>query len=97
MKDLGTLKYFLGIEVAHNASGLYLSQRKYVLDIIFETDLSGVKPAYTLIEPNHSLATDKGPLTTDAAQYRRLVGRLISLTITRLELTYYVHILTQFM
>jgi len=34
MKDLGLLKYFLGIEVARNADGFYLSQRKYVLDII---------------------------------------------------------------
>lgn len=38
MKDLGVLKYFLGIEVAHGKDGLFLSQRKYVLDIVSEVD-----------------------------------------------------------
>lgn len=45
MKDLGPLKYFLGIEVAQNASRLYLSQWNYALDIISETRLSGSKLA----------------------------------------------------
>ena len=39
MKDLGPLKYFLGIEVARGASGLFLRQRKYTLDIISEASL----------------------------------------------------------
>ena len=47
MKDLGKLKYFLGIEVAQNSEGLFLCQQKYVLDIIFETGLLGAKPAKT--------------------------------------------------
>ncbi|GAA0152356.1 hypothetical protein LIER_37474 [Lithospermum erythrorhizon] len=37
MKDLGVLKYFLGIEVAHSNAGIFLSQRKYALDILIET------------------------------------------------------------
>ncbi|GAA0163206.1 hypothetical protein LIER_39553 [Lithospermum erythrorhizon] len=46
IKDLGVLKYFLGVEVARNRKGLYLCQRKYTLDIIAETGLlvsSGTK------------------------------------------------------
>ncbi|XP_013633424.1 PREDICTED: uncharacterized mitochondrial protein AtMg00810-like [Brassica oleracea var. oleracea] len=96
MKDLGMLKYFLGFEVARNASGFYLSQRKYALDIISETGLVGAKPSSVPIELNHQLARDEGPLA-NAEQYCRLVGRLIYLTNTRPDLGYTVHILAQFM
>ena len=74
MKDLGRLKYFLGIEVARSDEGIFLSQRKYVLDILAETGLLGSKPAGTPMEQNHQLAADAGPLFPDPCQYRRLVG-----------------------
>ncbi|KAJ8769062.1 hypothetical protein K2173_024058 [Erythroxylum novogranatense] len=77
MKDLGRLKYFLGIEVARNAEGIFLSK--------------------TPLEQNHKLALIEGEDAHDPAQYRRLVGRLIYLTITRPELSYCVHVLAQFM
>ncbi|KAM2306236.1 hypothetical protein ACFXTH_025703 [Malus domestica] len=56
MKDLGGLKYFLGIEVARSHDGIYLSQRKYVLDLLFETGMLACKPAETPIIQNHHLA-----------------------------------------
>ncbi|KAH9689130.1 retrovirus-related pol polyprotein from transposon RE1 [Citrus sinensis] len=97
MKDLGPLKYFLGIEVARNPTGIFLSQRKYVLDIISEAGLLGAKPAPFPLEPNHQLALAEGLYFSDPAKYRRLVGRLIYLSATRPELSYSVHLLSQFM
>ena len=97
MKDLGSLKYFLGIEVARSASGLFMCQRKYTLDIISETGLLGAKPSVFLIETNHRLGHVTGPIMEDAASYRRLVGRLIYLSVTRPDLAYAVHVLSQFM
>lgn len=47
MKDLGRIKYFLGIEIARGAEGMFLSQRKYVLDIVNEAGLLGCKPVST--------------------------------------------------
>ncbi|XP_021727142.1 uncharacterized protein LOC110694270 [Chenopodium quinoa] len=97
MKDLGTLKYLLGIEVARSSSGLFLCQRKYTLDIISEARLLGSKPASFPMEHNHKLSLASGPLLSDSEPYRRLVGRLIYLAVTRPDLAYSVYILSQFM
>ncbi|KAJ4747387.1 Retroelement pol polyprotein-like [Rhynchospora pubera] len=97
MKDLGALKYFLGIEIARNRTGLYLCQRKYTLDIVAECGLLGGKPAAFPIEQNHNLSIASGKPMKDPERYRRLIGRLIYLTITRPDLCYSVHILAQFM
>jgi hypothetical protein len=49
MKNLGGLKYFLGIEVARSKKGIFLSQQKYILDLLCEVGLLDCKPAYTPI------------------------------------------------
>lgn len=51
IKDLGPLKYFLGMEVARSKKGIIVSQRKYVLDLLKETRMSG-RSAETPIDPN---------------------------------------------
>ncbi|GKB75803.1 retrovirus-related pol polyprotein from transposon TNT 1-94, partial [Tanacetum coccineum] len=58
--DLGTLKYFLGVEVARAQDGIFLCQQKYSLNIICEVGLFGAKPAKIPIEPNHRLGLAKG-------------------------------------
>ncbi|XP_019154341.1 PREDICTED: uncharacterized protein LOC109150820 [Ipomoea nil] len=97
MKDLDTLKYFLGIEVARSASGLFLCQRKYTLDIISEAGLLGAKPVNVPIEQNHKLGLASSPIFSNPLAYQRLVGRLIYLAVTRPDLAYSVHVLSQFM
>lgn len=99
IKDLGALKYFLGIEVARSTTGFYLHQRKYALDLLKETGLVAARPSIVPIEQNHKLIDNSSPLLAEkeASMYRRLVGRLIYLTITRPDLSYAAHVLSQFL
>ncbi|RVW38432.1 Retrovirus-related Pol polyprotein from transposon RE2 [Vitis vinifera] len=97
MKDLGVLKYFLRIEVARSSAGLFLCQCKYTLDIVSEAGLLGAKSCGFPIEQNHRLGLANGELLSNPESYRRLVGRLIYLVVTRPDLAYSVHILSQFM
>ncbi|XP_056691875.1 uncharacterized mitochondrial protein AtMg00810-like [Spinacia oleracea] len=94
-KDLGALKYFLGIEVARGTKGLFISQRKYALDILSEEGMIGCKPIDTPMEQNYCLAQAKGAPFYYPDQYRRLVGQLVYFSITRPELSYFVHTLSQ--
>lgn len=96
MKDLGVLKSFLSIMVAQSPAGIFLCQRKYSLDIISETSLLGVKPTPFHIQQNHWLAHASGSYLSNLESYPRLVGLLIYLTVTRLDLAYFVHILSLF-
>lgn len=96
VKDLGFLHYFLGIEVAYSAQGIYLSQRKYVLDLLAETGMLECKPASTPIEQNHRIIADSGD-PIDKGQYQRLVGRLIYLSHTRPDIAYAVSIVSRYM
>ncbi|XP_074266070.1 uncharacterized protein LOC141588531 [Silene latifolia] len=87
---------FLGIEVEHGKQGLFLNQKKYALGIIDEAGMTGAKPAHTHIAQRHELALAKEHVLKDILKYRRIVGQLVYLTITRLDLVYAVHILSQF-
>lgn len=70
IKDLGPLKYFLGIEVARPPKGLSLCQRKYTLNILTECGMLDAKPVDFLMEQNHRLRVVDGAKVTDAAMYR---------------------------
>ena len=83
--------------MAQKSQGLFLCQRKYALKIIEECGLLGSKLVEFPMEPNHKLALANGPKFADPTQYKRLIRRLIYLTITRPELCYAVHVLSHFM
>ena len=96
-KDLGVLRYFLGIEIARGRKGIFLSQRKYVLDLLKETGMIGAKPSDTPMIPNVKLGLEDGELLEDPERYRRLVGKLNYLTITRPDIAFSVSVVSQFM
>ena len=96
-KDLGKLKYFLGIEIAQSSSGVVLSQRKYALDILEETGMLDCKPVDTPMDPNVKLVPGQGESFRDPGRYRRLVGKLNYLTITRPDISFPVSVVSQFL
>ncbi|XP_059455229.1 uncharacterized mitochondrial protein AtMg00810-like [Corylus avellana] len=97
MKDLGTLSYFLGLEVTSSNDSYYLSQAKYVSDLLSRAGLTDSKTASNPLETNVKLLTTDGEPLSDATLYRQLVGSLIYLTITRPDIAYAVHLVSQFM
>lgn len=69
MKNLGGLKYFLGIEVARSKKGIFLSQRKYILDLLSEVGLLDCKPVDTPIVQNHQLGEYPDQVPTNKGRY----------------------------
>ena len=96
LRDLGAPKYLFGLEIARSAEGISVCQRKYVLNLLESTAFSGCKPLSIPMEPNQKLSQDDGTLLTDAKQYRRLLGRLQYLTITRPDICFSVGKLAQY-
>ena len=94
--DLGMLRYFLGVEVMRSKHGILLSQRKYVLDLLYETGKLGAKPCSSLMALGLHL-TREGELFEDPERYRRLVGKLNYLTVTRLNIAHSVSVVSQYM
>ena len=80
--ELGMLRYFLGIEVMRSKHKIFLFQRKYVLDLLSETGKLGVKSCSSPMVPGVQL-TREGETFEDPEIYRKLVGKLIYLTVTR--------------
>lgn len=97
MKDLGEVKYFLGLEIHRSLDGFFVSQKKYVTDLLREYHVNSGKRTKLPMETHHKLEPSKGQLLVDIQPYQKLLGKLIYLTVTRPDIVYAVHILTQFM
>ncbi|KAM0071898.1 putative RNA-directed DNA polymerase [Helianthus debilis subsp. tardiflorus] len=100
IKDLGLLRYFLGIEVLYSDNGICLSQRKYCLELLNEFGYLGCKPVTTPIEQSF-LVTNKckndQKVLENVNGFQRLIGKLIYLSLTRPDISYTVQFLSQFM
>jgi hypothetical protein len=99
MKDLGTLSNFLGLEISSSSSsdGYYLTQAKYISNMLSRANLTDCKTVDTPTELNARLNLHDCEPLRDSTLYRHLVGSLIYLIVTRPDISYAVHQVRQFM
>ena len=91
MKDLGHLSYLLGLEITHSTNGLYITQAKYASKLLSRTGLIDSKTVDTPVEFNAHLTPSGGKPLSNPSLYRRLVGSLVYLTVTRSNIFYTVY------
>ncbi|XP_059310871.1 uncharacterized mitochondrial protein AtMg00810-like [Lycium ferocissimum] len=97
MKDLGKLTIFLVLEMSYGKEGIRLSQQKYAEDLVQLVNLTDhKKDVHTPMEANTKYRKEEGELFGDQTLYRRFVGSLIYLTMSRPDISYAVQVLSQF-
>lgn len=97
LKIIGDLKYFLGLEIAKSTKGIHLCQRKYAVQLLQDTGYISAKRLPIPMDPNIHLNDVDGDPLPDVSMYRRLIGRLMYLTISRPDITFAVNRLSQFL
>jgi hypothetical protein len=99
LKDLGALRYFLGIEVSQLKDGILLSQEKYTQEIIHKLGMQKCKPSSTPLYTSEKLSVREGePLSQEeATKYRSAVGALQYVTLTRPDVAFSVNKVCQFL
>ncbi|GJR99164.1 putative ribonuclease H-like domain-containing protein [Tanacetum coccineum] len=88
MSSMGELTFFLGLQVQQKHDGIFISQDKYVVDILKKFDFITVKTASTPMEPNKALVKDEEADSVDVHLYRSMIGSLMYLTASRPDITF---------
>lgn len=97
MSDLGMLHYFLGIEVVQSDKDIFISQKKYVQDILDRFEMKDCNPASTPTEFGLKLNKDRNRTRVYSKIYKKIVGSLIYLTTTRPDIMYSVSLISRYM
>ncbi|CAL2259665.1 unnamed protein product [Prunus armeniaca] len=83
MTDLGKIRYFLGIEVMQRTDGIFISQKKYALEVLEKFGMNKSNPVLNPIVPGCKLLRDEDGVKVDSTIYKQIVGSLMYLTATR--------------
>jgi hypothetical protein len=95
--DNGLMSYFLGIEVKQQHDGIFISQKKYMNEILEKFKMESCNSMSTLVATSIKLSKEGGGRVIELILYKSLVGSLKYLTITRLDIVYGVGLVSQYM
>lgn len=96
IRDLGFLKYFLGMEIARSSSGFFMSQRKYALQLLEDSAFLACKPDSTHMDHRLRLSSTDGEPLSDHTQYLHIIGRLLYFTLSRPDIAFAIHKLSRY-
>ncbi|GJY40233.1 putative ribonuclease H-like domain-containing protein [Tanacetum coccineum] len=88
MSSMGELTLFLGLQVKQQPDGIFISQDKYVDDILKKFDFCSIKTATTPIKSNKPLVKDEDGVEVDVHEYRSMIGSLMYLTASRPDIMF---------
>lgn len=97
IKDIGDLKYFLGLEITRSSQGIVVSQRKFALELLEDSSLLASKPLSNPMDACTKLSKEGGTPLYDISSFRRLISGLLFVTAIRPNISYAVQQLSQFM
>lgn len=97
MSDLGKMRLFLGVEVSQISKGIFINQRKYVLEVLKKFGMEHCNPVQNPIVPGCKLFRDENGREVDGTYYRQLVGSMMYITTTRPDIVFVVRLLSRYM
>ncbi|CAM8944652.1 unnamed protein product [Rhodiola kirilowii] len=97
MKDLGLMRYYLGIEFIQEADGYFICQRKYASEILKRFGMDESQAVRTSMVPGHKLCKDEEGKAVCETYFKQVIGSLMYLTATRPDLMYSVSLISRFM
>ena len=91
LKDMGSLHFFLGVEVIPTKAGLFLTQHKYVCELLANSNMSGAKDISTPLSTSQSLQLVDGTAAVDNTGFRRIMDSLQYLSLTQPDISFAVN------
>ncbi|XP_020425774.1 uncharacterized protein LOC109950618 [Prunus persica] len=96
MTNLGKMRYFLGIEVMQRTDGIFISQKKYVLEVLEKFGMNKSILVLDPIVPSCKLLRDEDGVQVDSTIYKQIVGSLMYLTATRPDMMFVVSLISNY-
>jgi hypothetical protein len=83
MSLLGELSFFLGLQIGQSNQGIFISQTKYIIEMLKRFGMKDCKSVITLMQTNYKLSKDDDSKSSDHRQYRPMIGNLLYVIASR--------------